>query len=883
MKSLILLALILLVSILVVSETAAQPHVVAAGMTLAADTGGVVIRWAADSTAFSSQAIPTLPAPQLIALYVPDDVDLTPQISAVHTTAWAGDLPAASAPLAMLREGHLRGRRIVVYALSPVFLDEHGPTRLLSLEARISSATPLRAADAWIDISDTAFLASAPDPAPIASQQAWVIQVDHAGVQSLSAATLQSAGLNLSSVDPANLWLWRAGVAVPLERLISGSALSELRFYAPEPGDRYNSTDTYWLTVESTAGAVMQTADARPTSGSPGLTSTALARGTWRTRTFYEPRLPGPDDDHFFAGELKTGQTSTIATLSPTLPQMTGSVTLTVTGASLIAATHTLNVTLAGVVKSTNWSGSGIFSRSLSFASSAGSQAKMTLIPSTTTDSIDLDSVAWELPVQLSFSQRGAAFVGYRGYWRYLLSNIPPSAAIYDVSDPDAPVRLTMGTSSFEVNTTESRSYVLTGLGTLYTPVISAHTPVDLKTPLNAQAIYIVPDAFVTALDPLVSQREAQGYSVAVVRAEAIYDAWSGGQVSPQAIRDFLRYAAATWSVKPIAVTLVGDGTSDPRNYMGIGQTSWIPPYLEQVDPDLGETACENCFAQLDGDSPLDDWLPDLMLGRLPVKSAAELHILAQKIIAYEASQEVGAWRGRMGYLADNTDAAGDFAYTADQSITSLPDDVTTTRIYYDPEALADESWQISDSYAVFEQTMGLFNRGAAVVSFLGHGSLYQWAYTGLPLDPDVPQDRQYFLNVDFAGDLTNGTRLPIVLSMTCLTGAFQQPSVRGTTVDEALLLNPNGGAIATWSSAGLGVLYGHDALQRGFLNALWSAPAGSSPRLGTLTMAGYQELFTASSCCQESLRTYSLLGDPLTPAAVRAGSSEVVLPFVHR
>jgi hypothetical protein len=121
------------------------------------------------------------------------------------------------------------------------------------------------------------------------------------------------------------------------------------------------------------------------------------------------------------------------------------------------------------------------------------------------------------------------------------------------------------------------------------------------------------------------------------------------------------------------------------------------------------------------------------------------------------------------------------------------------------------------------------------------------------------------------------------VLSLTCLSGAFQVPSVRGTTVDEALLLNPRGGAIATWSSTGLGVLYGHDALERGFMRALW-ASSGTPPTLGSLAMAGYQELFsTRKDCCLDSLRTYGLLGDPLTPARVQTGVSEVNLPLVRR
>jgi hypothetical protein len=744
----------------------------------------------------------------------------------------------------------------------------------------------------------TALSITAPAPDPLAARQAWTLHVEQAGIQSISAAALQSAGLSLAGLDPARLRLWRGGAIVPIEPLRVGGALSELRFYAPPPGDRYNSADTYWLTVEATAAnasPALSIVDARPTGALPchGL---ARSQGQWRAPALYNSQLPGPDGDHFFAAQLRVGSLSLgpaapdriTATLGLSLPRATGPMTLTVAGASLLAATHTLSVTLAGAVRTTSWLGTDVFSRSLSFPSGA-LQATIALMPVVAKDgdSIHLDSVWWDAPVQLSFGGKGAAFVGDSGRRCYSLKDLPGDAALYDVSDPAAPARLLIGPDSFEISAAAPRSYLVAGPGTLFTPAISAHTPVDLVKALNVQAIYIAPDAFVSALAPLVDQRRSQGYRVAVVPAAAIYATWGAGQASPQAIRSFLRYAVATWSLKPIAVTLVGDGTSDPRNYLGIGQTSWIPPYLANVDPELGETACESCFAQLDGNGPLDepgDAMPDLMLGRLPVKSAAELGQLVQKIIAYERSKDVGAWRGRVVYLADNQDIAGDFAYTQDQSIDLLPAAVAVRRVYYDPHPPAGEPWRTSDPLLAFQRTMDAFNSGAATVSFIGHGLPYQWAYTGPPRDPSAPQDRQYLMNVDFAGDLTNGTRLPIVLSMTCLTGAFQVPSVRGTTVDEALLLNPHGGAIAVLDSSGAGVLYGHDALQQGFLDALWAAPAGAPPTLGALTMAAYRELFTTRrDCCLDSLRTYGLLGDPLTPARVQTGVRELALPLVRR
>ena len=891
MKPLLLLSLTLLMATLAASNVAARPTT-PGGLTLSADAGGVWVRWSSDSSWANLASAPTS-APQLIALHLPDDADAIPQGVTSTSVPWVGDLPhppTATLPLALMREGRLRGQRTVVYALHPLYLADSGPALLTNFSAYIPYATPLIASTGWADGPNAPFLISAPAPTPRASQQAWTIRVEQAGIQVISAAALQAAGLSVVGLDPARLHVWRGGAAVPRELLRDGGGvLNELRFYAPPPGDRYNSTDTYWLTVEATIGPEIASADARPT-GVPRCQDSALARGTWRDSALYDSRVPGPDGDHYFAAEMRVANAppapdTMMATFSPDLPRASGPITLTVSGASMFAATHTLSVTLAGTVRTTNWAGTDVFSRSVSFPSDAG-QVTVALMPDATSsagiDGIHLDSVGWETPVLLSFGGKGAAFVGPSGHRCYRLSGLPAGATLYDVTDLAAPTRLLIGPDGFEVNAATARSYLMAGPSTLHTPPVSAHVPVDLASPLNAQALYIVPDAFVSALAPLVEQRKSQGYSVAVVRAAAIYDAWADGQVSPQAIRSFLRYAAATWSITPIAVTLVGDGNSDPRNYLGIGQTSWLPPYLATVDPWLGETACESCFVQLDGNSPLDDSLPDLLIGRLPVKSAAELGQLVQKISAYEQSREIGAWRGRAVYLADNADTAGDFADTQDQSIASLPPDVLASRIYYDPSAPTGEPWRIRDSLLAFQRTMDTLNSGAATVSYMGHGLPYQWAYTGPPLDPSGPQDRQYLMQVDFAGDLTNATRLPIVLSLTCLSGAFQVPSVRGTTVDEALLLNPHGGAIATWSSTGLGVLYGHDALQRGFMRALWHAP-GTQPTLGSLALAGYQELFSTANCCQDSLRTYGLLGDPLTPARVQTGISVVALPLVQR
>ena len=71
------------------------------------------------------------------------------------------------------------------------------------------------------------------------------------------------------------------------------------------------------------------------------------------------------------------------------------------------------------------------------------------------------------------------------------------------------------------------------------------------------------------ALAPLVALRQSQGLRVAVVDVEDLYDEFNFGVESPYAIRSFLSAVKANWSTKQAYVLLMGNGTFDPRNYLG--------------------------------------------------------------------------------------------------------------------------------------------------------------------------------------------------------------------------------------------------------------------------------------------------------------------------
>jgi hypothetical protein len=567
-----------------------------------------------------------------------------------------------------------------------------------------------------------------------------------------------------------------------------------------------------------------------------------------------------------------------------------------------------------------------------------------------------LDEVAWRQKVALNFQGSGATFAGYESSQtnsanvRYQLQNMPASFRLYDITDPLQPVQLTGYATSgsqtiFQDSVATVRTYLVAGPGTTHNPQVVAHTPTNVTAAANgAHLIYVAPAALHTTLRQLTDYRATQECrtgvpcQVVTVDVQAIYDAYSYGYVDPNAIRQYLRYAVANWNPAPISVVLVGDGTQDPRNYEGNEQSpDLIPPFLAYrvgdpaentyVDPFIRQTGCENCFAQLDGADPLTgdepigtalrpgaSFFPDIMLGRLPVKNAAELRDLIAKMLRYET--EYDAWdplNEKLVFLADNfvkscdpdgpRDTAGDFATYSDEIIATLPDTLAIERIYYDPPQIYDPNDRDRDGsicdYAtpvssngpregnpatVYAKVQSTLRQAASLVTYNGHASQWRWAVTERITNSSssVPQDApEHLFYIWDVLSLNNADHLFVALSMSCLTSQFHKPVDWGMTLDEHLLLRANGGAVATWGSTGLSVAQGHFALERGFHETLWAKQGGRS-RMGDLVMGGYLEQYTKSACCDDVRRTFMLMGDPMT--RVRIGEIDgAYLPLVAR
>lgn len=347
----------------------------------------------------------------------------------------------------------------------------------------------------------------------------------------------------------------------------------------------------------------------------------------------------------------------------------------------------------------------------------------------------------------------------------------------------------------------------------------------------SADYVIITPRALVPAVRELAEFRRHQGRQVKIVAVEDIYalfPKFSG----EKAIRQFLMFAYNHWAPPKLRyVLLVGDAvmTSDYNQtiYRGL-----LPTFIRKM-PGVGFIPTDYPYACLTG----ADHVPELVVGRLPVRSPAELKSMVKKIIRHELSPPN---RNVVFANGDYVVPGDEYAETSSEAIISdfCEDVYDVTRIYTMPVADSLQQYQggADDLAAVFKE-------GCSWLEFRGHGAASLWA--GL-------------LGAKGAKTITN-SQLPIVTSVSCFTGFFTDPKNR-MCMAEALLKNPVGGAVAYLGNTGHGMVFaGHD-----FSVDLWE-----NLNDGNITIG--DAVFNAKKSLAEKrgdrgfLHSINLFGDPTT------------------
>ena len=347
---------------------------------------------------------------------------------------------------------------------------------------------------------------------------------------------------------------------------------------------------------------------------------------------------------------------------------------------------------------------------------------------------------------------------------------------------------------------------------------ISPYRQSDLRQPgREADLVIISHHDFLEALAPLKALRESQGLTVAAVDVEDVYNDFSYGQKTPQALKDFLSYAASNWRRPPRFVLLVGDASLDPKNYLGQGDFDFVPTKI--VDTVVMETASDDWLADPDGDG-----LENLAMGRLPVRTPQEANTVVGKIISYDRA---GPSDGVL--LVTDEDIDYNFQAINPQVKTLIPDRLTVQEVQ--------RGTAVAKGYLLES-----LNRGPKIVNYFGHGTVEQW--------------NGEFLSSSDAPGLTNRDSLTLFLSVTCLNGYFQDPAVE--SLAESLLMADHGGAAAVWASSGMCDAASQAVIDLEMFRLLFANAGSDQLTLGEAALRAKSVVPAL-----DTRRTYILFGDP--------------------
>lgn len=418
---------------------------------------------------------------------------------------------------------------------------------------------------------------------------------------------------------------------------------------------------------------------------------------------------------------------------------------------------------------------------------------------------------------KLAFTAVGEAF-RVRGFSSsdvvvYRLINGVPTR-IYHVNIENDGAGYSINFAGSEFNAT----YLVYQQNALQKPEITPAPAAQDITSGSADYLIISHPDFINGLGALIQARQADGLTVKVVDVDQVYQQFGHGLFDPQGIKDYIRYAAQNMGIQ--YVLLVGGDTYDYLDYSGAGSFSFIPSIYTRAGSEIGYAPVDPLYADIDG-----DLLPDLALGRFPVRTSAELESVIYKTLIYD-SKDYGA---TAVFAADNG-----FKNDSISLSTQVDDDWILTEAY-----LEEIGVELARAALINK-----INEGVALTSFVGHSGPTNWTYAGL------------FSYMDAAA-LTNADRPTVVTQWGCWNTYYVDPLYQ--TLGHQFLLAGNRGAAAVLGSTTITMAFSEEALGE-LMTPYLTAPGVT---IGQAMLNAKQELAQTQPYLLDVLLGWTLLGDP--------------------
>ncbi len=450
---------------------------------------------------------------------------------------------------------------------------------------------------------------------------------------------------------------------------------------------------------------------------------------------------------------------------------------------------------------------------------------------------------------------------------QFRIENSSAGLRVWDITDPanisEPDTRLSGNSTLFTDETGSINQYIaFDGSGYLEPEIAGPVSNQNLHGIRHAGMVIVANPLFLNQANQLAEHRRLQnGLEVVVVTPEMIYNEFSSGNPDVTAIRDFMkmlydRPSGETGMVRYLL--LFGNGSYDNRPGDPSGM-NFIPTY--QSPNSLRPTqsfVSDDFFGLLDDDEGEHMGLVDIGIGRIPVTTPDQAQAVVSKIINYNSPAKKGDWQNVLCFIGDDGD---NNIHMRDSDI--LAGGVKTNYPVFNIEKIYLDAWpkigtSLGQRYPDVNRAISeRVRKGALIINYVGHGNELRLA------DENI-------LDINDVMSFTNRTRLPVFMTATCEFSRYDNHN--RLSAGEMLLLNPNGGAIALFSTTRLVYATPNFFLNQNFYRfALENHYNGSNMRLGDI-----MRLTKINSGTGINKRSFALLGDPSMEIAIPSYNVEI-------
>ena len=438
----------------------------------------------------------------------------------------------------------------------------------------------------------------------------------------------------------------------------------------------------------------------------------------------------------------------------------------------------------------------------------------------------------------------------------FQISGVSNDCIIWNVTNPTAPFEvdytLNNGIASFKANTQTLNEFVVFSPDDAFIPEFVENVAnQNIKAQPSAQMIIITPTNLKPWADKIAALHSNE-MSVIVTPLPLIYNEFSCGAKDVSAIRDYLRYMYKNVNGDSLRyVLLFGDGSVDNITESN-GNTCLVPTYQSPHSLDEGSLmsfVSDDYFTLLDDDEGEYFGLPDIAIGRIPVKNETEAETAVNKIELY-INSSFGNWEKNIVFIADdeNQNIHVNQADQIAQFVEKWYPEYNVAKIYID--AYPRQQTLGGNLYPqAREDILKHFTQGAKIINFTGHGGI------------NYLTDERILTNADI-DNLNNINNLPVFITSSCDVGRFdyyeRQSHINKDSPAERALHNPHGGAIAMITAARHAFSEQNFTLNQNIFNHILHSTTGKRVmRLGDVVMLAKRQTN------DDNMRCFILLGDP--------------------